>query len=151
MDRVRAPRVESRCGSNRAQRVRPRPMTVFWRLAIATHEARGRMDGRIQAWQCIGCGRVEAPQNCIGVCQDRRIELVDARRFDELQRALDAERVESGRLLALVQQLAWSKPRPDAWERSYKALQEQARALVEEIRKATQSAEAQARVGRLDA
>jgi hypothetical protein len=109
------------------------------------------MDGRIQAWQCIGCGRVEAPQNCIGVCQDRKIELVDARRFDELQRHLDAERIKSGRLLALVQRLAWSKPRPDAWERSYQALQEQARALVEEIRKAAQSAEAPARVIRLDA
>jgi hypothetical protein len=109
------------------------------------------MEGRIEAWQCIGCGRIEAPQNCIGVCQDRKVELVDARSFDELQRRLDAEHVRSGRLLALVQQLAWSKPRPDAWERSYRALQAQARALVEEIRKQTQQAEPVARVVRLDA
>ena len=109
------------------------------------------MDGRIQAWQCIGCGRLEAPQNCIGVCQDRKIELVDARMYDDLQGRLDAESVKSGRLLALVQQLAWSKPRPDAWERSYLALQAQARALVEEIRKVAQADEAPARVVRLDA
>jgi hypothetical protein len=109
------------------------------------------MNGRIEAWQCIGCGRIEAPQNCIGVCQDRKVELVDARSFDELQRRLNAEQVKSGRLLALVQRLAWSKPRADAWERSYLALQEQARALVEEIRKDVQKTEAPARVVRLDA
>ncbi len=114
------------------------------------------MNGRIEAGQCIGCGRIEAPQNCIGVCQDRKVELVDARSFDELQLKLDAERVKSGRLLALMQRLAWSKPRPDAWERSYLTLQEQARALVEEIRKQAQTDEAlragaEARVVRLDA
>jgi len=25
---------------------------------------------RLNAWQCIGCGKIEAPQNCIGVCRD---------------------------------------------------------------------------------
>ena len=79
------------------------------------------MNGRIEAWQCIGCGRIEAPQNCIGVCQDRKVELVDARSFDELQRQLDAERVKSGRLLALMQRLAWSKPRPSINTRASRA------------------------------
>ena len=32
----------------------------------------------IVGWQCIGCGRVDAPQPCIGVCQDRKVELVAA-------------------------------------------------------------------------
>ena len=27
---------------------------------------------RIVAWQCIGCGRLEGPQPCVGVCQDAR-------------------------------------------------------------------------------
>ena len=27
----------------------------------------------IQAWQCIGCGKIEAPQLCIGVCRDRKV------------------------------------------------------------------------------
>ena len=27
----------------------------------------------IQAWQCIGCGKIEAPQPCIGVCRDRKV------------------------------------------------------------------------------
>ena len=110
------------------------------------------MNGRIEAWQCIGCGRIEAPQNCIGVCQDKKVELVDARSFDELERRLNAEQAISKRLLGLVQQLAWSKPRADAYERSYLALQAQARAVLEEVRAAAQSAQApEARVVRLDA
>ena len=30
----------------------------------------------IEGWRCIGCGRVDAPQPCIGVCEDKRVELV---------------------------------------------------------------------------
>jgi hypothetical protein len=26
---------------------------------------------RIKAWQCIGCGRIEGAQPCIGICEDR--------------------------------------------------------------------------------
>ena len=32
----------------------------------------------VEAWRCIGCGRIEAPQPCIGVCEDRKVRLVDA-------------------------------------------------------------------------
>ena len=35
------------------------------------------MGDYIQAWQCIGCGKIEAPQTCVGVCRDRKILLVD--------------------------------------------------------------------------
>jgi hypothetical protein len=99
------------------------------------------MDRRIEAWECIGCGRIEAPQNCIGVCQDRKVELVHASSYDELQRRLEAEQARSGRLLVLVRQLAWSRPRAGAWERSYFALQEQARALLQQLRSQAQEAE----------
>ena len=44
------------------------------------------MGDYVQAWQCIGCGRIEAPQTCIGVCRDRRITLVG---IDEHREALD--------------------------------------------------------------
>lgn len=107
------------------------------------------MTERTEAWQCIGCGRLEAAANCIGVCQDRRVELVDARDYDELQRQLIAERELRARLLDLLQQLAWSKPRSDGWVRSYVALQAQARALLEQVRNALQPAHT-ASVDRLD-
>ncbi|MBI3042566.1 MAG: hypothetical protein HYY78_07040 [Betaproteobacteria bacterium] len=33
------------------------------------------MTERVAVWQCIGCGRIEGPQPCIGVCEDRRTYL----------------------------------------------------------------------------
>ena len=30
----------------------------------------------MKAWQCIGCGKLDGPQDCIGICQDRKVELV---------------------------------------------------------------------------
>lgn len=77
----------------------------------------------IKVWQCIGCGRVEGPAQCIGVCQDRIAELVDV---SELRKA--EARIESMRAL-----LAWvvhTTPRDGEWERTYRAFQDKARALL---------------------
>ena len=38
----------------------------------------------IDAWQCIGCGRVIAERPCIGICTDKRVELVQAADYAEL-------------------------------------------------------------------
>ena len=84
----------------------------------------------IQAWQCIGCGRVEAPQPCVGICQDRRVEFVYASEYVETERALDDARRQRNALASLVRRLAWSRPRDGNFERSYQALQAQARALL---------------------
>ena len=47
---------------------------------------------RIVAWQCIGCGRIEGPQPCVGVCQDRKVTLVPADAYDSaLARMRQAE------------------------------------------------------------
>lgn len=81
----------------------------------------------ISAWQCIGCGRIEAPQTCIGVCQDRRVEFVYASDLEEAQAAHAATREEFARLEAVVRRLALSRPRDGEWERSYRAFQAQAR------------------------
>ncbi len=78
----------------------------------------------IKAWQCIGCGKIEAPQTCIGVCQDRRIELVNADEY----RAAQARIKE---LETLIRQLALTTPRTGEWERSYRALQTRARQTLE--------------------
>jgi len=84
----------------------------------------------VEAWQCIGCGRVEAARNCIGVCQDRKVDFVEAGEYEASQRALSAERERSATLLALVRQLAWTTPRGEDWRPSYRALQGKARALL---------------------
>ncbi len=44
----------------------------------------------MKAWQCIGCGRLEGAQPCVGVCQDRAVQVVYAgeweRSYREMQR-----------------------------------------------------------------
>ena len=86
--------------------------------------------GRIAAWQCIGCGKIEAPQTCVGVCQDRRVDLV-------LAEAHEAELAEAGRkvqaLEALVRQMAQTTPRDGEWERSWRVLQDKARQTLEAL------------------
>jgi hypothetical protein len=61
------------------------------------------------------------------VCQDRRVEFVYASDLREAEAALEATRTELDRLHALVHRLAFSRPREGEWERSYRALQAQAR------------------------
>jgi len=41
------------------------------------------MTDYVKAWQCIGCGKIEAPQNCIGVCEDRKVQFVYAFEHEE--------------------------------------------------------------------
>jgi hypothetical protein len=85
----------------------------------------------IKAWQCIGCGRVEAPANCVGVCQDRKVELVGAWDYAEVVVALDEA---NERILALesaLGRLAHVTPREGTWKDSYLALQMHARKLLD--------------------
>jgi hypothetical protein len=93
------------------------------------------MSEHIKAWQCIGCGRVEAPQNCIGVCQDRKVELVYAAEHEDALAQLEHARGQVSALLTLVRRLASTKPREHEWERSYRALQAQACALLATLQK----------------
>ena len=85
------------------------------------------MTNRVKAWECIGCGRIEAPQTCIGICQDRKVEFVYAFEHEEVlaQLAGALERVDA--LEAVAYQLVWTKPRAGEWEHSYRALQQRAR------------------------
>lgn len=84
----------------------------------------------IQAWQCIGCGRIEAPQPCIGVCQDRKVRFVYAGEYEEaLEHARRADR-KADMLQKLVRQLALTNPRSGQWEQCYRAMQGQARRLL---------------------
>ncbi|HEX2830521.1 MAG TPA: hypothetical protein VHP37_29560 [Burkholderiales bacterium] len=84
--------------------------------------------GRVTVWQCIGCGKIEAPQPCIGVCRDQRTEMIHAADYDAL--CAQAET-----LAAIVRQIATITPRDGEWETSYRALQLRAR---EALRKSGQ-------------
>jgi hypothetical protein len=89
------------------------------------------MSERVTVWQCIGCGRIEGPQPCIGVCEDRKVEVVNAADYDEALAQLTLARSQAQALAALVRQLAHTTPREGEWERTYRALQERARRALE--------------------
>jgi hypothetical protein len=84
----------------------------------------------LKAWQCIGCGRIEAPQQCVGICQDRKIELVYADEHREALAELEAARQQVRALEGVVRRLATTHPNRGQWERSYRTLQQQARAAL---------------------
>ncbi len=90
----------------------------------------GATAGTIEAFQCIGCGRIEAPQACIGICQDRKVEFVYASEHADALRRLELAEEKIRTLEKLVRQLASTTPRAGEWERSYRALQAQARSTL---------------------
>lgn len=88
-------------------------------------------DDYIEAWQCIGCGRIEAPQTCIGVCRDRKVMLVGMaghqQALDEIQRLYG----ELERARTILARLAHVRPREGQWEASWRALGEEARVVLD--------------------
>lgn len=92
------------------------------------------MSEQFTAWQCIGCGRIEAPQTCIGICQDRKIELVYAFEHKKALEQLTEARLERDRLVALLRRLAFTTPRDDDWKRAFLKFQEEARKRLAEMR-----------------
>lgn len=85
------------------------------------------MSDYVKAWQCIGCGKIEAPQTCVGICQDRKIELVYAQdhRAALAQMQLNLQTAES-----LLRRIALVTPWHDQWEAAYRDLQLRARQLL---------------------
>ena len=81
------------------------------------------MAERIKVWQCIGCGRIDHPRPCVGICQDRPAELVPAADYDALE-------CRNAALEALLRRIAFTTPRAGDFESAWRALQEAARAAL---------------------
>lgn len=84
----------------------------------------------ITAWQCIGCGRLDGPRPCIGVCQDRKVSLVHAEVHERALADLAAMRRERDACAAFARMVATARPHEGQWQRSYEALQQRALALL---------------------
>jgi hypothetical protein len=67
----------------------------------------------LKAWQCIGCGRLEGQGQCVGICQDRPVELVSAADYIALEE--------------VVRKIALTSPKAGAERRTWAALQTEAR------------------------
>jgi hypothetical protein len=91
------------------------------------------MNEYVKAWQCIGCGKIEAPQTCVGICQDRKVEFVYASEHEQALGALAHAARRADAMAQLLRRLANTTPRGDGWERSYRALQAQARSTLAAI------------------
>jgi len=98
------------------------------------------MTERIMAWQCIGCGRIEGAQPCIGICEDRRAEFVYAADYDRLVSELAQVRRELEAMTAVIRQIAGTTPRDGGWERTYRAFQQRAHRLLKVSAAAGQAA-----------
>ena len=105
------------------------------------------MTERMTAWQCIGCGRIEGAQPCVGICEDRRTEFVYASDHDAVLAQLAASRQRTENLAALVRQIAHTTPREGECERTWRALQVRAREALQESGEDTQTRAAQAGPG----
>jgi hypothetical protein len=91
---------------------------------------------RISAWQCIGCGRIEGPQPCVGVCQDKKVTFVSAEASDAALTRMRQAEAQLAALESLANRMALAKPRQGEWERSYRALQDEARRALRQSRAA---------------
>jgi len=97
------------------------------------------MTEHVIAWQCIGCGRIEGPQPCIGVCEDRRTEFVYASDHEAVLAQLERSRRQAEALAEVVRQIAHTMPRAGQCERTWRALQARARRALEALAAGGQS------------
>jgi hypothetical protein len=81
----------------------------------------------IQAWQCIGCGKIEAPQPCIGVCRDRKILMVGKEAHERALAEITALHAQLAHARAMLQRFVLATPHEGQWERSWLALQAELR------------------------
>jgi uncharacterized membrane protein len=87
----------------------------------------------VTVWQCIGCGRIEAPQPCIGVCQDRQVRFVAAADHEEALGRLQAAQHKAKVLEGLMHRLTLTSPREGEWKNCYTTFQAEARRLLSEL------------------
>lgn len=90
---------------------------------------------RVKAWECVGCGKIEAPQPCVGICQDRIVELMPAEAYDRLAGSCEQLAEDNAAMRELLLRLACTCPRDGQWETSYRAVQFRAQELLDTLQK----------------
>ena len=73
---------------------------------------------------------IEGPQPCVGVCKDKQVSFVSAEAYDAVLARLDETEARLAALESLALRLALAKPRDGEWEKSYRALQDEARRFM---------------------
>ncbi len=101
-------------------------MPALSRQIALFRSERAEMTDYVTAWRCIGCGRIDTPAPCIGICQDEKVEFVDAADHRHVLARLQLEQQRAEALVVLVRKLAHTKPLNGQWQRSFLALQDEA-------------------------
>jgi hypothetical protein len=99
-------------------------------LEVPVPEAEIAPDAVIEAWGCPVCGRVDAPQPCLGVCVRRPVLMADAAGYRELAAGVEAAERRDEALGALAHLVVHVTPRPGQEERTRAALAGRARQLT---------------------
>jgi hypothetical protein len=85
----------------------------------------------VTTWWCAGCGGIDAPQPCLGICIWRPVQWVNAARYEhERTRAL-AERETEQRLRLLLRLVASVTPRDGQWQTGWSAVAARARRTLQ--------------------
>ncbi len=93
----------------------------------------------IQAWGCPRCGRIDAPQPCLGICVFHPRTVADAREYRQLApRADQAVHVDQA-LSGIARIIAAITPRPGREEATTAAMREKARHTLDQIAGSTTS------------
>jgi hypothetical protein len=87
----------------------------------------------IEAWGCPVCGRVDAPQPCLGICVRQPGEVADAAEYRPLTRRTEQAATADRALERLVRLLATVTPRPGREELTLAQVRSQARSLLESL------------------
>jgi hypothetical protein len=85
---------------------------------------------RFDAWWCAHCTRLEAPQECLGICIRRPLELVDAAELDAALPAAARARGHEAPLRALARLVLAVTPREGQAQRTWAAFRAPARAAL---------------------
>ena len=85
-------------------------------------------------WWCAGCGGIDAPQPCLGICIWRRVEWVNATLSEKERPRNLADRDAERCLRLLLRSVAWVTPRSGQWERGWRVVETQARQTLRACR-----------------
>ncbi len=87
----------------------------------------------ITAWQCIGCGKIEYPRPCIGVCQDQKVDLVYGSKYREALAREAAARDQLRKIASVLRQIANTTPKQENCDKTWHAFQQKVRKTLLEI------------------
>ena len=95
------------------------------------------MGERISALFCVGCGRVDVPETCVGACDERTFDLVLAKDYDTAGTQVSAALRQADTLRTFLHRLVAEIPEPGTpaandWEESRRTLQAEAKLVLHE-------------------